>query len=189
MRRSAAWAVSGIERRSVFKKFSITLVGIVVVGVAIAAALPRQWRVERTVAVNASVDRVHPLINDLKRWQDWSAWTKAIDPQLRNIYEGPQDGVGARWQWLGPTMGHGSMEITTSDPELGITLDQRLEGDVVNSHASLTYAREGEALRVTWVDEGTLPMFGGLFRGTVEEKLGGHLEASLAKLKQLAETP
>jgi hypothetical protein len=32
-------------------------------------------------------------------------------------------------------------------------------------------------------------MFGGLFRGTVEEKLGGHLEASLAKLKQLAETP
>lgn len=171
------------------KKFAISLLALLLLGVAVAFALPRSWKVERSVVIEAPVDRIHPLINDLKRWQDWSVWTRAMDPQLRNIYEGPQDGVGARWEWMGPTMGRGAIEITTSDPELGLTLDERIEGDVVNAHASLTYTREGSGTRVTWTDEGQLPPFGGLFLSTVETTLAAHFEQSLAKLKTHAEKP
>ena len=117
-------------------------------------------------------------------------WTRAMDPQLRNTYEGPQEGVGAKWMWLGPKMGRGRMVIVASDPLRGIELEQAIESDEVNARASLSLSREGAGTRLTWIDEGTLPfLVGGFFRGTVERQLGEHLAASLEKLRALAEAP
>lgn len=170
------------------KKFSIILVALTVLTLGAGLVLPRTWRVERHVVINAPPERIHPLLFDLKRWQEWSLWTRAMDPLLRNTYEGPQDGVGAKWLWLGPTMGRGQIVITASDPQHGIELDESIESEVVNARASFAFTSEGDATRVTWVDEGTLPLVaGGFFRGTLEEKLGAHLAASLERLKAVVE--
>ncbi|MFT3707514.1 MAG: SRPBCC family protein [Archangium sp.] len=169
------------------KKFSIAVIAVVVLGAVVASVLPREWKVTRSIVINAPPAKIHPWLIDLKRWQDWSPWTRAIDPQLRNIYEGPQDGIGARWAWLGPTMGRGQIEIVDADPKRGIALDQKIESDEINSHARIEYADEAGATRVTWTDSGTLPLFGGVFLGTVESDLTAHLDAALAKLKTLAE--
>ncbi|MDP1829695.1 MAG: SRPBCC family protein [Archangium sp.] len=170
------------------KKFSIALVALIVLTLAVGLVLPRTWRVERHVVINATPARIHPLLFDLKRWQEWSVWTRALDPMLRNTYEGPQDGVGAKWMWLGPTMGRGQIVITASDPLRGVELDESIESEVVNARASLAFTAEGDATRVTWVDEGTLPpVVGGFFRGTVEDRLGAHFATSLEKLKAVVE--
>lgn len=170
------------------KKFAIALIVAVLVALGLGFALPRGWRVERQVVITASPAQVHAMLFDLRRWQEWSAWTRSIDPLLRNTYEGPQDGVGAKWLWLGPTMGRGSLVIVASDPSRGIELDQAIESERVNSHASITLTAEGDQTRVTWIDEGTLPpIVGGFFRGTVEERLGAHLSTSLENLKALLE--
>ena len=96
--------------------------------------------------------------------------------------------MGAKWLWLGPKMGRGRIEIVASDPRRGIDLDEAIESDVVNAHASLTFVAEGEGTRVTWRDEGTLPLIaGGFFRGTVEEMLNTHFAAGLLKLKTAVE--
>lgn len=170
------------------KKFSIALVALIVLTLGVGLVLPRTWRVERHVVINAAPARIHPLLFDLKRWQEWSVWTRAMDPLLRNTYEGPQDGVGAKWLWLGPTMGRGQLVITASDPLRGIELDESIESEVVNAKASLAFSAEGGATRVTWVDEGTLPLIvGGFFGGTVEDRLGAHFATSLEKLKAVVE--
>lgn len=170
------------------KKFAIALVALVAITLCVGAALPQRWKVERHVVINAAPERIHPLLFDLKRWQDWSVWTRAMDPQVRNTYEGPQDGVGAKWLWLGPKMGRGQVVIVASEPHRGIELDESIEAEAANAHASLTFSTEGSATRVTWVDEGTLPpIAGGFFRGTVEDQLGSHFAASLEKLKAVVE--
>lgn len=161
--------------------------GVVVLGAVVAAALPREWKVTRSIVIAAPPAKIHPWLADLKRWQDWSPWTRALDPQLRNIYEGPPDGAGAKWSWLGPKLGRGTIAIVECDEARGLSLELRIESDDVNAHAELTYAVEGEATRVTWVDHGTLPPLAGLFRGTVERELGARFDSGLAKLKQLAE--
>jgi hypothetical protein len=171
----------------VIKKFSIGVIALVVLGALVALVLPREWKVTRSIVIDAPPAKIHPWLIDLKRWQDWSPWTRALDPQLRNIYEGPQDGVGARWAWLGPTMGRGQLEIVDADETRGLALDQKIESDEVNAHARIEYSVENGATRVTWVDSGTLPLFGGLFLGTVEERLIAHLDAGLAKLKTTVE--
>ncbi len=170
------------------KKFAIALVAVVLLTLSAGLILPRGWRVERQVLINAGPGRVHALLFDLKRWQEWSVWTRAMDPLLHNTYEGPQEGVGAKWMWLGPKMGRGQVAIVASDPLSGIELDEAIESEVVNAHASVKLTVEGSATRVVWIDEGTLPLIvGGLFRGAVERQLGEHLQASLQKLKAVAE--
>lgn len=170
------------------KKVALALVGLVVVLVVVGLALPRRWRVERSVVIDAPSTRIHPFLNDLRRWQEWAAWTRELDPQVRNAYEGPQDGLGAKWSWMGPQMGRGRMEIVATDPAVGLTVDEAIESDEVNAKSVFTYAPVGASTKVTWVDEGTLPpVVGGYFRGMIEELLGGHFEKGLAKLKGLVE--
>lgn len=170
------------------KKIAIALVALALATLGVGFLLPRGWKVERHVVIHAPPTRIHPLLFDLRRWQDWSVWTRAMDPALRNTYEGPQDGVGAKWSWLGPKMGRGRIEIVASDPQRGIELAEAIESEVVNAHASLAFTPEGEGTRVTWRDEGTLPpIVGGFFRSTVEEVLAANLAAGLEKLKATVE--
>lgn len=169
------------------KKFSIAVIAVVVVALIIGLLLPRSWRVERSIVIADKPERIAPYVIDLRRWQDWSVWTKAFDPLLRNTYEGPSDGVGARWLWLGPKMGRGRIEIVAADPLRGIELDQAIESDVVNSHGTIAFSVEGDGTRVTWVDTGELPPLGGLFRGEVEATLGKNFDEGLTKLKALVE--
>lgn len=155
----------------------------------VGLVLPRTWRVERSVVIAAPPERISPYLLDLHRWQEWSPWTRALDPLVRHAYSGPRSGVGAGWSWLGPTMGRGSLTITWADARTGLRLDQAIESDRVNAHAELRLVPTAEGTRVTWVDEGELPLLGGWFRGRVEARLGRSFEAGLGRLKALAEAP
>ena len=170
------------------KKIAIALVAAVLNSLGVGLALPREWKIEQQVVIHRPPSRIHPLLFDLRRWQDWSVWTRAMDPQLRNTYEGPQDGVGSKWLWLGPKMGRGRIEIVAFDPQGRLDLDEAIESDVVNAHASIIFVAEGDSTRVTWRDEGTLPpVVGGFFRGTVEAGLNENFSTSLLKLKAIVE--
>lgn len=172
------------------KKFALALVAAVLLAIGASSLLPRGWRVERQLLIDAPPQRIYPMLVDFRRWQDWSVWTSDLDPLLRNTYEGPPEGVGAKWLWLGPKMGRGYLMIVAADPAHRIVLDQAIESEQVNAHASLSLTPEGTSTRVTWVDEGTLPpLVGGLFRATVEDGLARHMAASLQKLKALLEGP
>ena len=155
----------------------------------VGLVLPRSWRVERSVLIAAPPERIAPLLVNLRRWQEWSPWTRALDPQVRHTYWGPESGAGAGWSWLGPAMGRGKLTITWADPHRGLRLDEAIESDQVNAHAELSFLPDGAGTRVRWVDEGELPLLGGWFRGRVEATLGRHFEAGLGRLKALAEAP
>lgn len=168
------------------KKAAVFVVAVVLFIGALGALLSREWHVERTVRIEATPERVLPFIANLRKWQDWAVWTKALDPKVVNTFAGPDQGVGARWQWQGPVMGRGAMTITAAD-ETGVSVDEAIESDVVNAHARLSLRRDGNATIVTWTDDGTLPPMGGFFREQLEHQLGAHFEQGLGALKTLVE--
>jgi hypothetical protein len=170
------------------KKLALGLVAALVLLVAVGLALPRRWRVERSVLIAAPSAIIHPFLSELRRWQEWAPWNKELDPAVRNTFEGPEEGVGAKWSWLGPKMGRGRMVIVAADPAVGLTIDEAIESDEINARTVFTYTPVGDATRVTWTDEGTLPpVMGAYFRGMVEDLLGEHFERGLGRLKELAE--
>jgi hypothetical protein len=85
-------------------------------------------------------------------------------------------------------MGRGRLEIVEASPALGVKLDEAIESETVNAHASLLFSADATGTRVTWVDEGTLPpVLGGYFRGMIEAMLGTNFENGLKKLKTVVE--
>jgi hypothetical protein len=175
--------------KRVLKIVGLGFLGLVAVLVVVGLFLPRQWHVERTVVIKAAPEHIHPLVNDLKEWQSWAAWTKDMDPQVRNEYGGPASGVGASWAWNGPKMGHGKMTIVKSELASGVWVDEMIEtDDGVNARGSLTWTPEGEGTKVKWVDEGTLPpVIGGYAVSMIETMLGDNFQTGLEKLKVQAE--
>lgn len=152
-------------------------------------AAPRDWRVERSIVIDASSAEVRPWLDDLARWPEWVAWGPALDPAGEWLASGPERGVGGRRAWRGPAVGRGSLEMVESDPAGALALAAAVESDTVNAHLRLSWAPEGSGTRVTWLDEGTMPPLpGGLFRGVVERRLGATIKASLERLKQQVES-
>ncbi|PTL79546.1 SRPBCC family protein [Vitiosangium sp. GDMCC 1.1324] len=171
--------------KRVLKRVGLGLVALVLVLVAVGLFLPRQWRVQRSVVINATPQQIYPLVNELPAWQSWAVWTKAMDPEVKHEYGPTVSGVGAWWSWNGPKMGHGKMTITRSDPDSGVWIDEMIETDSeVNAHGSLTWTQEGGGTKVTWSDEGTLPpVVGGYFVGMINTMLGDNFQQGLTNLK------
>lgn len=169
-------------------RIALGLVALLAVALVVGALLPNRWRVEQSIVIDAPPARIHPFLDGLRRWPEWAVWNKEMAPKVVWTYEGPERGVGARWAWNGPVMGRGRMEIVRSDPAQGLEVDEAIESDQVNAHARFTYTVQGDATKVTWVDEGTLPpVIGGYLHGVLEDMLNENFSKGLTKLKAVVE--
>lgn len=79
------------------KRILGTVVLIAVAMIAIAYILPRTVSVERSIVINATPDKIFPLVNNQKNGADWSPWL-ARDPNVQVIYSGPDAGVGSKME-------------------------------------------------------------------------------------------
>ena len=75
----------------------------------IGLLLPSQVQVERAIAVAAPADKIYRLINDLRKFNEWSPWHRR-DPDITYRFEGPESGVGSKVYWSSdhPQVGSGT---------------------------------------------------------------------------------
>ncbi len=171
-----------------FKKILIVVAALLAVLAIVGVFLPRQWHVVRTIDIAVPAAAIHPFVDDLHKWADWAAWNKAMDPDVKWTYAGPERGVGASWAWDGPKMGRGKMTITKSDAAKGVWVDECIEGDAVNAHGSVEFTEANGNTKVTWTDSGTLPpVVVGYFVGMINSMLTENFDVGLKGLKTLAE--
>jgi uncharacterized protein YndB with AHSA1/START domain len=167
---------------------------VIIAGVAgvliLAATKPDTFRVERSVNINAPPEKVFPLINDFKRWSEWSPWEKK-DPAMKRTYGPTTSGKGAHYAWEGNSaVGQGSMDIIEaappSDVMLKIDFIKPLEG-----HNTIQFVLEpkGAATAVTWSMAGPAPFISKLIQVfiSMDRMIGQDFEAGLANLKAAAE--
>lgn len=105
------------------KKIALALVIVIAVILGLAALQPDDYRVTRTTTLNAPVAKVFDEVNDLRKMNVWSPWTK-IDPQAKHDYAGPDAGVGAKYHWDGnDEVGEGRMTLAESKPNELVKFD------------------------------------------------------------------
>ncbi len=163
---------------------------VVVAGVLIyASTKPDTFRVERTVSIKASPDKIFPLIVDLKSWTAWSPYEKK-DPELKRSFGPITSGKGATYSWDGnKNVGQGSMEILDASPgKVVIKLDFVKPFEAHNT-AEFIVQPKGDSSSLTWAIYGPSPIISkvmGLFID-MDTMIGKDFEAGLADLKALAE--
>jgi carbon monoxide dehydrogenase subunit G len=172
-----------------FKIIAIAVAMVIAAVLVYAAFQPDSFRVERSASIQAPPEKIHPLIDDLRSMQTWSAWEK-VDPGMKRIHSGAARGVGAVYEWEGNNdIGQGRMEITGSSPsQITIRMDF-IKPFAARNTVEFTLQPEGGATRVTQAIHGPMPYLSKLFGlfCSMDQMIGGKFEESLAALKTAAE--
>jgi uncharacterized protein YndB with AHSA1/START domain len=168
------------------------LLALIAAVVLYAASRPDHFRIERSITVNASPDRIFPLVSNFHQWEAWSPWEK-IDPNLSRTYSGATEGKGAVYAWSGnKDIGQGRMEIIESQPssKLRIQLDFITPFEAHNT-VDIVLTPKGNTTVVTQSMQGPSPFISKLMGlvFSIDKMVGGKYEEGLASLKVLAEKP
>lgn len=163
----------------------IALGGIVMM----ASCSPTEYRVERSVTIDAPAELVFDHVNNHKMRDAWSPWER-MDPEMEKSYEGPEAGVGAIYKWTGnDSVGTGILEITESVPheyiKSTLTFTAPWESE---STVEWNFEESGNGVKTSWAVSGEFP--GYLFwmnQEDADEMMGNDFQRGLDKLKIAAE--
>ena len=172
-----------------FKKIAIVVLALIVGVLAFAATKPDTFRFERATTINATPEKIRPLLNDFHRWGEWSPWEK-LDPQMKRSYSGPTQGKGAVYEWKGDgAVGAGRMEILESTPSLVTIKLDFLEPMQTTNTTTFQLNPSATNTKVVWAMEGPMPYVSKLMTVFVsmESLLSKDFEQGLTELKAAAE--
>jgi len=179
------------------KTIALILLAALALLLIVAATRPDSFRVERSITVQASPERLYALINDLKQFNRWNPYEKK-DPAIKGSYGQTLAGPGARYAWESKEVGVGSLEIVESQPAMRVAmkLDFISPFDAhnmaeFNIEPVAAQAGSGQASKVTWAMHGPANFISKLM-GLVfnmDRMVGSDFEAGLLNLKALAEQP
>ena len=163
----------------------------VVIGAVLflASKKPDEFRVERSIAINAPREAVFPHMNNLEKGQEWSPWVE-MEPDADYKFEGPKEGVGAQLSWDGKKTGKGKLEIKESEaPEhVRIRLEFYKPMQAVNT-CEYILEPAGDQTKVIWKMYGPNNLMDkcmSLFMDC-EKMCGDQFEQGLQNLKNLIE--
>lgn len=171
-------------------KLLLVIVILIAAVLVFAATRPSTFRIQRSIAINASPEKIFPLINDFHNWSRWAPQDRE-DPTMTRTCSGPESGEGAACEWRGTgNTGRGRMLITQSTPLSGVTV----QVDFVKpfqAHNINEFRLEpsGSSTKVTWTMHGPnlyLMKLMGVFVN-MDRLMGKHFETGLKNLKAVAE--
>jgi hypothetical protein len=172
------------------KTLALAVIALIAVALLYAATRPDTFRVQRSIRINATPEKIAPLVHDFHQWEKWSPWEK-IDPALTRTYSGAANGQGAVYAWAGnKDIGQGRMEVleAASPAKVLIKLDFITPFEAHNL-VEFTLVPEGNATMVTQAMYGPSPfiskVMGLVF--SMDKMVGGKYEEGLQNLKALAE--
>jgi len=164
----------------------LAIIGILVY----AATLSNTFQVQRSLRINASPEKIYPLINNMRGMNTWNPFAEA-DPEIKITYSGPESGKGARYDWTGNSkVGDGNIEITDASAPNRVTLQlNMLKPLEAHNTVVFTLVPNGDGTDVNWAMSGERPFIGKVMDAVfnMDRMVGGQFEKGLAKLKSIAE--
>ncbi len=139
-------------------KKAVRIIGLVVLGIIVLLTIaiivqPSSGHVEESIVINAAPPVVFAHVNSLKKMNAWSPWAK-MDPEATFVYEGPEEGVGAKMTWSGAKIGKGSQWVESSEVNARVRNGLTFDGYDGTSYAEIVLTPEDNATKVTWTYDG-----------------------------------
>lgn len=166
-------------------------VAVIIAAILILAARqPDVCHIARSIFIAAPPERIFPLVDDLRAMNEWNPFAKELS--VRNVYSGPERGVGAADEFEGDaSFGAGRIEIVESIEPAKVALALRMDRPMkCSNRVEFTIAPQKGGSLVTWDMKGRQPFVGKLLSLVLkpEKMVGGVFEQGLSDLKTLVET-
>ena len=168
--------------------FVYIFIGIIVALLLIAAIMPKEYNVERSIVIAKPVRDVMNRIGNLNDYSLWNPWQQS-DSTTKSTITGTPHTPGHKYAWEGKKVGVGSLTLNSLD-------DKHIHFDLEflkpwKSKAKDNWLFEhwgnGET-KVTWQNSGELPWPTARLMGPmINKNLGHQFSTGLANLKKLCE--
>ncbi len=164
---------------------------LAVVVIAILAAIKRSdFRIARTVQIQAPADRIYPHIISLKSFHQWSPFA-GLDPNMQVDFSGPEQGIGCQQKWSGNNKaGEGCLKVTNCVPPTKVMMDLSFTRPMkCQNKVEFLCEPQGAHTLVTWAMTGTNPFMARVFDVLMnfDKMVGKDFERGLNTLKQRVE--
>ncbi|GGF26961.1 SRPBCC family protein [Echinicola rosea] len=176
----------------ILKTALLAILGLAVLVLIIAAFVPREMNVEKSVVINRPVEEVFDYVKMLKNQNEFSVWM-TIDPKMKKSYEGVDGTVGAvtKWDSQNEEVGKGEQEITAIEANKRIDSELRFIRPYESTAQAYMITQKASAhqTKVIWGFHGESKYPMNLLQKIIgiEEILGDQLQQGLDTLKDQME--
>ena len=172
-------------------KILVILIAVIGVFLLFVASRPGNFRMERSLPIGAPALALFDQVNNHHKFTQWNPFLKA-DPNVKQIYSGPDAGVGAVFNWDGnKNVGAGSATIVESKPGELVRVRMDFKRPFVGtSTVDFTFKPAGDQTVMTWAMYGQNGFMGKLASLFMDcDKLcGTQFEQGLANLSKIMTT-
>ncbi|RYZ48443.1 MAG: hypothetical protein EOP49_18690 [Sphingobacteriales bacterium] len=176
--------------KKILKIIGIILLLVIAFVLIAAIFVPKTVHLERSTVINASPEKIWPLVSSFPNHTRWSPFIKE-DPNVVIGYTGKAGTVGSGYNWKGNSdVGSGEQSMTKLDPykrvDTHLHFIEPFEGE---AEAFIILSPETNATKTTWGFDSKYPypMNAMLLFIDLEDALGKSYEDGLSQLKRLAE--
>jgi len=168
----------------------LATVGFLMLSFALLIAMqPSEFKITRSLEINAPAEKIFNQVNILKNWDTWSPWAK-LDPKASMTFSGPESGVGASFSWAGnDQVGEGSITITESIPNQKMIYSLVFtQPFTATNNAEFIMTPSGSGTKVTWSMSGNNNFMAKAFSlfFDCEKIIGPQFEVGLKNLKAVS---
>ena len=173
--------------QNIFLRLIALIFVLLLILIGIGYLLPRSYSLEASIDIDAPVEHVFPLVNELPNWQQWSTFSEERIESLKVTYGSQRSGEGASQTWT-DARGGGKLWITKSLPNEVVEYDLNF-GEFPTMKSQIRFETHGQRTLIHWSSQGSLPP--GAFYGYTALLFPGQMnyeyEKSLERLKNVAE--
>ncbi len=172
--------------------WSILLILAAAIGaiLVISAMKPNQFRVTRSLQINAPAATIYANLVDLERWSLWSPWQQK-DPAMSQSFGTIRQGVGATMAWDGNNqVGSGRMEVVEAEsPTRTVFKLNFYKPFKAENQAEFTIQEASAGTTVHWTMTGPAPLMSKVMDTlmNMDRMIGRDFEQGLANLKRISE--
>jgi hypothetical protein len=167
------------------------IAGIILVILLVAAFAGTKWQFERSILINAPLEKVWQNTNSLHAINRWNPWLDR-DPNVKQEYSGTDGAPGAIYAWDSPekNVGAGNQTITgikeNSEMTSRINFIRPFAGV---GDAWIRLEHERGTTRATWGIASSTPYPMNIMKvfGVIEKNLNRDFTKGLGQLKSLSE--
>jgi hypothetical protein len=162
------------------KKLAVVVILVVIGGLI----LPTNYIVTKELPIPASVSEIHPYIENLDSWGEWTTW-KIDDSAGGQNPAQMQSGLGSGHYFIGGAQ-PGWFVITDNSTSDGFKYDVISEGKKA-ANGEISYLENGNGTIVIWSvsgDKSDMPIVGSYLALVMDLWLGAALKQNLVNLKE-----
>lgn len=178
----------------ILKTILFIFLGLIALVFLVAAFIDGKTQYEKSVVINAPVEKVWVHINSIKAFDTWNPWNDK-DPQLIKTHTGTpgQRGEKQCWESKKEEVGKGCITLAEANPATHTLIADMKFLTPYESEAreTVTLVPEGGTTKATWQFSSEIPYPFRILKlfMNLEEMVGPDYQKGLNRLKELSEKP